>query len=63
MLNCSDLSDETFQWTLLLFAICMEVAANIEKEHHDRWHPLVWDLAKFLKNEIEALAWEKAKAR
>lgn len=57
------MSDETFQWVLLMFSVCVELAGNLEKEHHDRWNPIVWDLTRQLKQEAEALAWEKAKVR
>lgn len=46
-----------------MFDICMELAASLEKEHHDNWHPLVWLLARSLKQEAEELAWEKARAK
>jgi len=47
---------------MTIFSVCMELAASLEKEHHDRWHPIIWELARQLRQEAENLAWEKAKA-
>ncbi len=62
MLGLTDLSDDLYQWSLVMYSICAELASNLDKEHHDRWHPIVFELAKQLRQEAEHLAWEKARA-
>jgi hypothetical protein len=52
-----------FKWVLLMFNTCIELAAVLDKEHHDRWHPIVWFLAQQLRHEAEEWALEKARAR
>jgi hypothetical protein len=63
VLGCPEISDEMFKWVLLMFNTCMELAAVLDKEHHDRWHPIVWFLAQQLRHEAEEWALEKARAR
>lgn len=61
-MGCNDLSDDLYHWVMSMFSVCLELASALDKEHHDRWHPIVWELARQLRHEAEELAWEKARS-